>query len=77
MKRPIDEAAELTDRVKGCLRRQLRRGVTVRTLTTETWDLYGADILFLRAKRDSDELKLFEPKRFKPQERQFNYSNGF
>ena len=77
IKRPIDEAAELTDQVKGVLRQGLRRRVAIQVSTTETWDLYGADMLFGRTVKDGDDLALIGTLRFKPQERRFNYSTGF
>ncbi|KAF1846540.1 uncharacterized protein K460DRAFT_314067 [Cucurbitaria berberidis CBS 394.84] len=77
VKRPIDEAAELVDQVKGVLRQGLRRRVAIQVSPTETWDQYGADLTFGRTSKGSDNLVLCGARRFKPQERRFNYSNGF
>ena len=77
VKRPINEAAQLTLHVRGFLRRELRYRMTARTLATERWGAYGADLSLGRVQKHCDDLVLLDTGRIKPQERQFNYNNGF
>jgi hypothetical protein len=74
--RPIDEAARLADQVKGYVRRGLRGFVSVRVLTTETWDLYGRELVFRCDRPDTAEWGLCKVDVVKPYERTFQYSNG-
>jgi hypothetical protein len=76
VQRPIDEAERLSDQVKGHMRKGLRGKVNVRVLTTETWDLYGKDIVFGRDQVGTDEWGLSWWDIIKPIGRTFNYSNG-
>ncbi|KAH7398494.1 hypothetical protein BKA66DRAFT_508811 [Pyrenochaeta sp. MPI-SDFR-AT-0127] len=71
LKRPIDEAAELSDQIKGVLRARLRRRVAIRTFTTETWNQYGADVLFERVPKGCDDLGLVAARRVTRRERGF------
>ncbi|KAH7088847.1 hypothetical protein FB567DRAFT_440012 [Paraphoma chrysanthemicola] len=75
MRRPYDEAAALSAQVKGGIRRGLRGTVGVRVLTTETWEHYGADVIF-EHDNDTDEWKSCFCGRCKPYGRSFNYSNA-
>ncbi|KAF2026384.1 hypothetical protein EK21DRAFT_115836 [Setomelanomma holmii] len=76
VRRPYDEAAALSAQVKGVVRHGLRGTGSVRVLTTETWEHYGADVI-LNHNKETDEWEPESWGRCKLYGRSFTYSNGF
>lgn len=76
IRRPIAEATQVTDQLKGHIRKGRRGAVRVQVLRTELWDEYGRDVQ-MRRDRDGETWSLISDGIVKPDVRRFNYSNGF
>lgn len=76
IRRPIAEATQVTEQLKGYVRKGLRGVVRVQVLRTELWEEYGRDIHFQR--KDAGETwALSSAGTIKPYGRAFNYTNNF
>jgi hypothetical protein len=76
VRRPIYEATQLSDQIKGTVRKALRGKVRVTVLRTELWEEYGRDILMGRDYELTNTWSLRAVGIIKPPERAFQYSNG-
>ncbi|KAF2829133.1 hypothetical protein CC86DRAFT_185022 [Ophiobolus disseminans] len=74
--RPIAEAVQLSDQLKGHVRKGLRGSVRAQVVRTESWDEYGRDIL-MEHEAGSGVLKFRSAEIIKPFGRTFDYTNGF
>jgi len=76
VRRPIPEATQVTEQLKGHVRRSLRGSVRVQVLRTERWEEYGRDIHMQRDPK-GEEWSFVSAGIIKPYGRAFNYTNNF
>ncbi|MBK5654351.1 MAG: hypothetical protein I4N50_22040 [Rhizobium sp.] len=80
VRRPILEATQVTEQLKGYVRKSLRGAVRVQVLRTELWEEYGRDIRMVRDyERDpaGDMWSFRSAGIIKPYGRAFNYTKNF